>query len=237
MNANDQLSLAQRDLCNLLLGNPALLVVPISTFKAMMVEDVAREGTDIWTDRSGMNKRGCAIQVRMPALRAQYGNVPGPQYQAEYTVRVFEDTVENNTGLTAESIALEILQWLDGAMITGNSTITADEKGTALRPVYDYPDRFCYDVVFIAQSPQDSRDRTIAPTFSDDGHGNVTLACADNQYTAIYYSVNEALPVAGVAAAYVEPFAVKNGDTVRFFALAPGKLPSFISQAIVSINS
>jgi hypothetical protein len=233
MNQIDQLSLQQQDLCNLLLSDPALAAVPVSTFKAMLISAVAAEATDIWTDRSGLGKKGCAIQVRMPALRVMAPNVPGPQYQVEYTVRVFEDPVENNTGLTAESIALEIFQWLDGAMLSGNATIIADNRGPALRPVYDYHDRFCYDVVFVAQSPQDSRDRTVTPTLADDGHGTLALNCADPN-ARIYYSINAALPVIGVAAPYAAPFTVRTGDVVRFFAFTPGLLPSFITEARIS---
>ena len=233
MNQNDQLSLQQQDLCNLLLSDPALAVVPVNTFKAMLISAVASEAADIWTDRSGLGKKGCAIQVRMPALRVMTPNVPGPQYQVEYTVRVFEDPVENNTGLTAESIALEIFHWLDGAMLSGNATIIADNRGAALRPVYDYHDRFAYDVVFVAQSPQDSRDRTVTPALSDDGHGGITLSCADSN-AQIYYSINAALPVVGVATPYSAPFQISSGDTVRFFAYTPGLLPSFISCAQIA---
>jgi hypothetical protein len=233
MNPTDQLSLQQQDLCNLLLGDPALAVVPVSTFKAMLISAVAAEAADIWTDRSGLGKKGCAIQVRMPVVRVMTPNVPGPQYQVQYTIRVFEDPVENNTGLTAESIALEILAWLDGAMLTGNATLLADTHGPALRPVCEYSDRFAYDVVFLAQSPQASRDRTLAATLSDDGHGNITLSCADPN-AAIYYSVNSALPVIGVTRPYSAPFKVAAGDTVRFFAYAPGMLPSFTACAQIT---
>jgi hypothetical protein len=244
LNSNDQLNLQQQDVCNLLLGDPALAAVPVSTFKAMLISAVAAEATDMWTDRSGRGKKGCAIQVRMPALRVQTPNVPGPQYQVEYTIRVFEDPVENNTGLTAESIALEILAWLDGAMITGNATILADTRGPALRPVYEYSDRFAYDVILVAQSPQDSRDRTVAATLTDDGHGNITLVCADPN-AQIYYSINAALPVIAfpnnvvgsnqqVGTPYSAPFAVNAGDTGRFFAYTPGLLPSFISCAVIT---
>jgi hypothetical protein len=232
MNQIDQLSLQQQDLCNLLLSDPALAVVPVSTFKAMLISAVATEATDIWTDRSGLGKKGCAIQVRMPALRVVTPNVPGPQYQVEYTVRVFEDPVENNTGLTAESIALEIFQWLDGAMLSGNATIIADDRGPALRPVYDYHDRFCYDVVFVAQSPQDSRDRTVTPAITLGG-GSASLVCSDAN-ARIYYSINAALPVIGVAAPYTAPFTVHAGDIVRFFAYTTGLLPSFITEAKIT---
>ena len=244
MNSNDQLSLQQQDLCNLLLGDPTLALVPVSTFKTMLISAVAAEATDMWTDRSGLGKKGCAIQVRMPALRVETPNVPGPQYQVEYTIRVFEDPVENNTGLTAESIALEILAWLDGVMLTGNATILADTHGPALRPVYEYADRFAYDVVFAAQSPQDSRSRTVVPALTDDGHGNITLSCADPN-AQIYYSVNAALPVIAfpnqavspaqtIGTPYAAPFKVNAGDTVRFFAYTPGQLPSFITCAQIN---
>lgn len=245
MNAIDQLSLQQQDLCNLLLGDPALAVVPVSTFKAMLISAVAEEATDIWTDRSGNGKKGCAIQVRMPALRTVTPNVPGPQFAVEYTIRIFEDPIENNTGLTAESIGIEIIQWLDGAMLTGNATILADTKGSALRPVYEYTDRFAYDVVFVAESPQNSRDRTVTPTLADDGHGMITLACTDPT-AVIYYSINCALPIIAfpgnklndakkeVGVPYTVPFPVNAGDTVRFFAYTPGLMPSFISNAEIS---
>lgn len=258
MNAINQLDLQQQDLCNLLLGDPALALVPVSTFKAMLISAVAEEAVDMWTPRTaaktaaGAAIKGCAIQVRMPALRVMTPNVPGPQYQVEYTIRVFEDPVENNTGLTAESISLEILAWLDGAMLSGNSQITADSRGPALKPVYEYHDRFAYDVVFTAPSPQDSRDRTVIATLADDGHGNISLSCTDPA-AQIYYALNDCpLPViafvgnqvAGfkdatgkprvIGTPYAAPFAVKAGDTVRFFASTPGLLPSFIASAQIN---
>lgn len=251
MNSNDQLNLQQQDLCNLLLGDPALAFVPVSTFKAMLIAAVAHEATDMWTDRAGLGKKGVAIQVRMPALRVQTPNVPGPQYQVEYTIRVFEDPVENNTGLTAESVALEILAWLDGAMLSGNATILADTRGPALKPVYEYSDRFAYDVVLVAQSPQDSRVRTVAPALADNGHGLITLSCADPN-AQIYCSVNAPLPIIAfannelaftapqpenqlkAAVPYAAPFQVSAGDVIRFFSYTPGQLPSFIQCASIT---
>ena len=236
MNQNDQLSLQQQDLCNLLLSDPALAVVPVSTFKAMLVSAVAAEATDIWTDRSGVGKKGTAIQVRMPGATRDYsGTSPARTTQVRITPSAFLRTRSKTTPASPPKVSR--LKSSNGSTAPCFPATPPSSPDIArprwLRPVYDYHDRFAYDVVFVAQSPQDSRDRTPTPALTDDGQGTITLSCADPN-AQIYYSVNAALPVVGVTAPSSAPFKVNAGDTVRYFAYTPGMLPSFISCAQIS---
>ncbi len=125
----------QSDLAQLLLGDPALAAVPVSTFKQFVVGDVAGEATDIWTARVP-DKQGVAIQVRMPAIRSKHPNVPGPQLEVEQTIRIFERNIRSRIqpGLTAESIGLEVLAWLHGTRIEDLTELEADTKNYALPP-------------------------------------------------------------------------------------------------------
>jgi hypothetical protein len=229
----DPLTQLQSDLAQLLLGDPVLAAVPVSTFKEYVAAAIASEATDIWTARVP-GKLGTAIQVRMPAIRSKYPNVPGPQLEVEQTIRIFEDPVQNTTGLTAESIGLEVLAWLHGTRIEDLTELAADTRNYALRPVYDYHDRFAYDAVFIGQLPQNSRARTDFPQFADDGACHVTLTCPDPA-AAIYFSTDGTLPVIGdTTRLYVAPFAVAGGTVVRCYAWKTGQLPSYIQSAVIT---
>ncbi len=101
------------------------------------------------------------------------------------------------------------------------------------RPVYDYPDRFTYDAVFIGELPQNARARTDFPQFADDGAGNVTLTCPDSA-AAIYFSTDGTLPVIGDATRlYTAPFAVVSGTVVRCYSWKTGQLPSYVQSAVI----
>ena len=65
----------------------------------------------------------------MPSFYAETPNVPGVQGAIELIIRTFEDPKINNTGLTAEEVALSNLRWFgDGLIIGGLTTIYPDNK-------------------------------------------------------------------------------------------------------------
>lgn len=255
---NDDLAQIQRDIVALLRGDPALGFTPVYKFKDFVPQDVAFQNQNIWADVSGglagvatdaqgdqvfsfgsqaQGKRGTAIEVRMPAVRPSYPNEPGPQLMLEQTVRIMEDAAENSTGITCESLGLEVLAWLDGMAFTGLDgavyTLTALQGGLALKPVYhEYVDRFVYDVVFTARLPRTAKFRAQTPVPSDDGAGNVTLAVGDG--SAIYFTLDGSAPIIPVPGKnpvaptqlYAAPFEISSGTTVTAIAWMPGALPS-----------
>lgn len=245
---NDPLAQVQTDTLNLLLGNPALGWTFIYTYKDFVVKAVADQNLSVWKDVSGgLGKHGTAIEVRMPAIIPQYPNVPGPQQLLELTVRVMEDGAQNNTGVTCESLAWEIQAWLDGQSIeafgVGGLVLYPKPSGNSINPVYEYPDRFAYDVVMIAQWPQDARVRCPQPLITDDGAGQVTLNDTSG-IAQVYYTLDGSLPiipVPGKAAVapcqfYQAPFAVGEGTQITWLAWRAGALPSFIGRAIIHLN-
>jgi hypothetical protein len=232
---NNPLSQIQQDIMTLLLGDPDLAVVPVYQFKELIVQSLADQAVSIWTDRSGLHKSGTAIEVRLPAIRAKYPNVPGPQLQLEMTIRIFEDPAQNTSGLTAESIGMEVLRWLDGVALDGDIQLTADSRDRALKPVYEYPDRYTYDAIFVSEFPQDHTARVASPVTTDDNSGNVTLTCADPA-AAIYCTTDGTMPLIGnPAQLYTAPFVVGPGTIIRSVAWKPGLLPSFIQHDTIII--
>lgn len=250
MSAIDDLAQYQLDLKNLLLGDPALAVVPIYKFKDQVIADVAAQDIGAWQVRQGCNVVGIAIEVRMPSVRGKYPEVGGPQLQLEFTIRIMEDPAQNTTGLTCEGVGLEVLQWLDGQIIEGGAAregfqIYADDKHPALQPKYDYPDRFCYDAVMIGEFPRAKTPRSFQPTISDNGAGQVTLATTDG--ANIFYTTDGSMPlvpinpagslgaVSGSTNLYAAPFTVTAGTIVRWLAWQPGYFQSYVGKATINI--
>ena len=158
----------------------------------------------------------------------------------ELTIRTFEDPKVNNTGLSAEDVALANLHWFaDGLIIAGLITIYPDIKGAALKPNYDYPGFLVYDTVLRGKLPQDFLGRTTQPTIADNNTGNVTLACADN-LAAIYYTLDGSMPQPGDTSGsgstqlYSAPFNVTSGTVIRCLAWNLAILPSDVDQATIN---
>jgi hypothetical protein len=238
----DPLAQYQADILNLLLGDPNLAVVPMFKYKSMVAQDAANQALNLWTPRFPA-LAGVGIQIQLPSVRPKYPNVPGPQLEVEITVRIFEDPINNNTGLTAESIGMEVLAWLDGQNLYGGADLVPDPSHPALRPNKEYADRFCYDAVFVAPFPQDARARALAPAVSDNGAGLVTLGGGEPG-AAVYYTTDGSLPVVGgnqngfgvgSTALYAAPFVVVAGALVRAIAYTAGKLPSYPVAAVINI--
>ena len=229
----DALNQIQNDLKSLLLGHPTLSCVPITTYKQQVVALEILHELGPWQTRVP-GKTGVAIQIRMPLIRPVNPNVPGPQLAVEVPIRIFEDPLGNNTGLTAEAVGLEVLTWLDGTRFEGLLELEVDTHSPALKPIYDYTDRFTYEAVLIGQLARDYlTPRALSPTLSDNGHGIVSLGSADSQ-ALIYYTTDGTLPIPGDAShAYAGPFSVAPGTTLRWFAWRIGFLPSPIQQTTV----
>jgi hypothetical protein len=229
----------QQDAVTYLLGNPATASVGYESFRQQAIDGAVKQALAGWSVRVP-GKTGIYCLVLMPSFFVENPNVPGVQGSVELTIRTFEDPKINNTGLTAEDVALANLRWFgDGLVIAGLLAIYPGTKGPALKPNYDYPGFLVYDTVLRGQLPQDYLGRTAAPTISNDSMGNVTLADTDGAAT-IFYTTDGSMPQPGDASGaaatkvYSAPFLAPNGTNIRALAWNPSILPSDVEQA--SIN-
>jgi hypothetical protein len=229
----------QEDAVAYLLGNPATAVVGYDSFRQQAIDSAVKEALAGWSVRSP-GKIGVNCVVLMPSFFAEDPNVPGVQGSVELTIRTFEDPKINNTGLSAEDVALQNLYWFgDGLIIAGLIAIYPDNKGPALKPNYDYPGFLVYDTVIRGKLPQDYPGRTAQPTIVDDNAGNVTLACSDDA-AGIYFTLNGTMPQPGDQSGssstqlYGAPFNVPTGTVIRCLAWNPTILPSDVDQATIN---
>jgi hypothetical protein len=236
---NDPLKQLQEDAVNFLLGNPATASVPYTSFRRQVIQAQAAAAQAAWKARQA-GVAGVACLVLMPKARLRFPNVPGPQFEVELTVRTFEDPKVNNSGLSAESVAVANYRWLDGLLVEDLTELYGDEQEDAVKPNYDYPGFLVYDSVLKGALPQDYAGRTAPPSITDDDAGNVTLACEDGS-AVIYYTLDGSLPTPGAPAdgnpstkRYSGPFAATTGVTVRAIAWDPAMIPSHCAKGTVT---
>src|SRR6185312_1576041 len=229
----------QQDAVAYLLGNPLTASVAYNSVRQQTVDGSVTEALAGWSVRVP-GKIGIGCLVLMPGFFVEDPNVPGVQGSVELIIRTFEDPKINNTGLSAEDVALANLRWFgDGLVIAGLLAIYASTKGPALKPNYDYPGFLVYDTVLRGQLPQDFSGRTTQPTISDDNAGNVTLACDDGA-AGIYYTLDQTMPQpgdtsgSGSTKVYSTPFNVPSGTIIRCLGWNPAILPSDVDQATIN---
>lgn len=231
---NDPLLQLQDDCTAMLLGNPFTADVPFTSFRRQVTEHMADEARAAWSIRTE-GKTGIACLVLMPSCVREYQNVPGLQLEAEIVIRTFEDPKVNNTGLSAERVALANLKWLDGLIIEDLMALYGDDKGPALKPNYDFDGMLVYDSTLRGKLPQETLDRTAPVDITDDDAGTVTLSC-DDVDAVIYYTDSGAGPEPGKAEqVYGGPFEVVSGSIVRAISWNPAKRPSGIVKGKITI--
>lgn len=223
----------QEDITNMLLACPKTQIVPYSNFRSQTIQTAADEASAAWKVRVP-GKVGLACMVMMPAARIVDPDVPGPQFEVTLTIRTFEDPKVNNTGLTAEGVAIENMRWLDGWMIEDLvQEIHGDKNDEAIQPNYNYPGMLVYDSKLAAPLPQSHDGRSFPPTIADDGVGTVTLAVADPS-CLIYFTTDGSCPSPGnPAQQYAAPFLVTDRTIVRFLAWNMQNLPSAVGKGRV----
>ena len=235
---NDDLWPFQEAVTALLLGNPATKVVPFTAYRKLLIESAQDEALAAWKVRVA-GKVGIACLVMMPSLRIVSPEVPGPQYEVVLTIRAFCDPRVNNTGLSAESVAMCNLRWVDGHLFEGITELHGDSKGEALKPNYDYPGLLVYDSTLSGPLPQDYLGRCAAPVIAE-ADGLATLSGVEAG-TTIYYTTDgtEPMPPANEGEetsveVYAGAFPVVPGQVVKAIAWDQEKLPSHTSQAVVT---
>lgn len=212
------------------LGNPDTAVVPVTWFRKQVIEAQANEALAAWNVRVP-GKVGLAAQVLLPSLRRAFANVPGPQYNVEIRLRIFDDPKVNNTNLTAEDVGLSMLRWLDGLTLEGITQLIADPERDALQPVYDFPGFVVYDSVLVGPLPQDQPVRTAPPEIVEDAPGQVRLWCNDGA-AQIYFSLdaNTAVQPGLASQLYRAPLTLPVGTVVQCLAWNPALLPSHVAR-------
>jgi hypothetical protein len=229
----------QEDAVAYLLGNPATARVGYQSFRRQAIDSMAKQALAGWSVRAP-GKIGVCCLVLMPSFFAEDPNIPGVQGSVELVIRTFEDPKINNTGLSAEDVALANLSWFgDGLVIAGLLAIYPGVKGPALKPNYDYPGFLVYDTILQGKLPQNFSGRTALPTITDDNAGNVTLDCSDGA-AGIYYTLDGTMPQPGDTSGtgftklYSAPFNVLSGTVIRCLAWNPAILPSDVDQATIN---
>ncbi len=229
----------QEDAVNYLLGNPATAMVGYESFRGQAIDGALKQALAGWSIRLP-GKTGVHCLVLMPSFFVEDPNVPGVQGSVELNIRTFEDPKVNNTGLSAEDVALSNLHWFgDGLVIAGLLAIYPSTKGPALKPNYDYKGFLVYDTVLRGQLPQDFPGRTAMPNISNDSDGNVTFTDSDDA-AAIYYTLDGSMPQPGDSSGtgstmvYTAPFNVARGTTVRCLAWNAAILPSDVDCSTIN---
>lgn len=119
----------QEDAVAYLLGNPATANVGYQSFRQQTIEGTAKQALAGWAMRVP-GKIGVCCLVLMPSFFAEDPNVPGIQGSVELIIRTFEDPKVNNTGLSAEDVALANLGWFgDGLVIAVCLRFIPESKG------------------------------------------------------------------------------------------------------------
>jgi len=212
-------------------------MIPFTSYRREVMQSMQDEALAAWKSRVP-GKVGVSCLVMMPSLRVVTPNVPGPQYDLSIVIRCLHDPRVNNTGLSAEDVAMLNLRWLDGQILGGQTQLHGDDRSQALKPNYSYKGLLVYDSVLVGPMPQDISGRTFDPTIT--GSTQITISCADGA-AAIYYTTDGSCPMppanqgeATTVQVYSGPFDLPvSGLTVSAIAWDPGKLPSNVVRAEV----
>lgn len=183
---------------------------------------------------------GATVEVLMPAIKTNLANAPGPVVTLEQRLTVKENPTlnlaEGGTNLTAEEIAVQILQTLHQFYLGGicQALYPAPE---AIVPNHGFPDLVAYDVVLQATFNLTPPARTGWPPPPVENSLTLTFTNNPSDPTAsIYTTTDGSFPGPGNATAslYAAPFAVTGGTVVRWAAYAAGKLGSSTGMATIT---
>ena len=173
-------------------------------------------------------KAGLAAVVYMPAFNVPEPNIPGPQGEITFTVRVMEDTLINSgalgTGKSCEDCALNVLNTLHYTELGGAArTIIAAPK--SLYPVGAIDktgQRIAIDTQFITAFGIKAGSQCGNPVIG--GTQSATTLTSGTAGASIYYTLDGSYPWSGNTAAvlYSAPFAITSGQKLRAAATKPG---------------
>lgn len=194
----------------------------------------------VCTTPAPSGKCGLGIVVGMPVTRTDDSESPGPTQVVEPVFTVLEQADinqgPNGSLVDAEDAANRLAQMLHQFYRRDKGTTYA--RGEYVVPNHSFAGIRAFDVTLWSKVAQDEEARVQQPTIEISG-STVTLAATDG--AAIYYTVGddpkEGFPGPGnpKAVLYAAPFAVADGDLIRFAAYKAGLSGSPTGYANVTV--
>jgi hypothetical protein len=180
----------------------------------------------------------CAI-VLMPTLSAPNANVPGPQFQIDFIVRVLENPTLNRdaggTNKSAEEIALRVLHLLHHFTALGRVGTLYAAKNAAT-PFAELDGIVGYDCQLSTMAGLPFADKVQTPGIAVAGvlpDVSVTITCG-TAGASVFYTLDESYPRNPGATLYTAPFSLAAAATIRAAAYLDGKISSDVQQTAVT---
>ena len=187
-------------------------------------------------------KCGLGIVIGMPVTRTDDSEAPGPTQVVEPVFTVLEQADinqgPNGSLIDAEDAANRLAQMLHQFYRRDKGTTYA--RGEYVVPNHSFHGIRAFDVTLWSRVAQDEESRVQQPTIEIAG-STVTLATPADAGAEIFYTVGddpkEGFPGPGnpLATRYAAPFAVVDGDRLRFAGYKAGLSGSSTGYAVVTI--
>lgn len=141
-------------------------------------------------------KIGAAVSVLMAQMRVVHPNEPGPQPNAQITVRCQENPdfnfgMANGARKSAEEMALQVMRVLNHKRAEGFYEALRFEQDAGV-PNYDFAPWVTYDVTALTSVPVDEWDQVQLPAIESNGL-EVTMTCA-TAGASIYWTSDDTHP-------------------------------------------
>jgi hypothetical protein len=239
---NPQIEQIQPDVFNKLASEPYFAAISLFQIRKERFQSEIDEVLSSATFDPGQSGKlpGATIEVLMPTIKTNLVNAPGPVVTLEQRLTVKENPSINlasgGVGLTAEEIAVEILQTLHQFYLGGIGQALYPAPG-AIVPNGDFPDLVAYDVVLQATFNLTPPARTGCPLPPTENSLTLTFTAPASDPTATVYTTTDGSfpgPGNATATAYSTPFAVAGGTVVRWAAYVSGKLGSSTGMATIT---
>ena len=182
-------------------------------------------------------KAGVAILFLMPVADTTKPEVPGPQLRFVYTARVVENVVVNmgpaGVGLSAEEIALRLIQLLHHCSLNGAQALFADRE--TLTPTSERDSLLVsYDVRLAAQGQLAPLAKVARPILSAESGAvpqSITITCATAS-ALLHYTTDGSYPSPANPAAtlYTGAISVSAACTLRAAATLATYAQSDVAQ-------
>jgi hypothetical protein len=239
---NPQIEQIQPDIFNKLASEPYFAAISLFQIRKERFQSEIDEALSAATFDPGQSGKrpGATIEVLMPVIKTNLANAPGPVVTLEQRLIVKENPQINlaagGVGLTAEEIAVEILQTLHLFYLGGicQALYPAPE---AIVPNAGFPGLVAYDVILQATFNLTPPARTGCPPPPTEAGLTLTFTPpASDPAATIYCTTDGSFPGPGNASSvsYAAPFAVASGTVIRWAAYAANKLGSSTGMATIT---
>lgn len=192
---------------------PELQYIKVAVIRDLTIPTMIQQGISTFAKKN--DKSGAVLSVFQPLLMVPHPNASGPITVGRITLRAQENPKFNNTGMTAEEIAIFALSFFQGWSPAFLGALRPSKD--AVKPSLDYDPLVTYDATLEFDLGLEQTAKAAAPTI---GLGaNVTLA-SSLAGAAIYYTLDGTLPapangdVAANGTLYTVPFASPASGTL-----------------------